>query len=265
IVKKLFDHSRAYIFQNSDGRIIFAIPYEHDFTLIGTTDVDFSGDPGKVQIDREEIEYLCKAADEYFQKQITAADVVHAYSGIRPLFDDGASAAKAATRDYILKLDNGDGDKAPLLSIYGGKITTYRKLAESVLAKLRAYLPDSAGTTWTESASLPGGDFAPAEFAREVERLQADFPFLDNTIAYRMIRTYGRQAFIMLEGTNTPEELGICFGSALFEKEVHYLMTREWARTAEDVLWRRTNMGLFFSSQEVETLDTWMRNQVAGK
>jgi glycerol-3-phosphate dehydrogenase len=264
IVKKLFDHSRAYIFQNSDGRIIFAIPYEHDFTLIGTTDVDYSGDPGKVRIDQEEIEYLCRAANEYFQKQITAADIVHAYSGIRPLFDDGASAAKAATRDYILKLDNGDGDKAPLLSIYGGKITTYRKLAESVLSKLQSYLPDSVRTIWTESASLPGGDFAPAEFDREIERLQADFPFLDNKIAYRMIRTYGRQAFLMLEGVNALEDLGICFGSTLFEKEVRYLMTREWARTAEDVLWRRTNMGLFFSPQEVETLDTWMRNQVSG-
>ncbi len=264
IVNRLFEHSRAYIFQNSDGRIIFAIPYEHDFTLIGTTDVDFSGDPGTVHIDQEEIEYLCAAANEYFTKQITEADIVRSYSGIRPLFDDGASTAKAATRDYILKLDNGDGDKAPLLSIYGGKITTYRKLAESVLKRLRHYLPDSALETWTESATLPGGDFAPADFEREVERLRADFPFLDNKIAYHMIRTYGTRAFAMLAGAGTLEDLGICFGSILYEREVRYLMDQEWARTAEDVLWRRTNMGLFFSPQEMETLDAWMRRQVSG-
>lgn len=263
IINKLFDHSRAYLFQNDDGRIIFAIPYEHDFTLIGTTDVDYKGDPGKVHIDQEEINYLCKAASEYFQKQVSSADVAHSYSGIRPLFDDGASDAKAATRDYILKLDTGESNNAPLLSIYGGKITTYRKLAEAVLGKLLPNLPASARKTWTESACLPGGNFAPEKFNQVVEQLQSDFSFLDIKIAYRLIRTYGKQAFIMLDGTKELKGLGICFGSNLFEKEVRYLMTHEWARTAEDVLWRRTNMGLFLSREEMDKLDNWMRLQIS--
>ncbi len=262
IINKLFDHSRAYLFQNQDGRIIFAIPYEHDFTLIGTTDVDYSGDPGKVHIDEEEKEYLCNAASEYFQKQVTVADIVHAYSGIRPLFDDGASDAKAATRDYILKLDDGDGEKAPLLSIYGGKITTYRKLAEAVLSRLATYFPASTGQPWTETASLPGGDFSPEQFDSEVDRLQERFSFLNNKAATRLIRTYGTRAFTMLEGCAETNDLGICFGSLLYEREVRYLMENEWARTGEDVLWRRTNMGLVFTEEEKDTLAGWMESRL---
>jgi len=261
IINSLFSHSRAYIFQNADNRIIFAIPYEQDFTLIGTTDIDYNGDPAHVEIDKEEIDYLCNAASEYFEKQVTPADVVHSYSGIRPLFDDGASEAKAATRDYILKLDTGDGSEAPLLSIYGGKITTYRKLAESALDKLSPYLPPSAEKTWTESARLPGGDFRPSEFDQEVEELLIDFPFLDRKGARRLIRTYGKQAFIMLKGTKAKEDLGICFGSTLYEKEIRYLIAHEWAHTAEDILWRRTNMGLFLSSQEQDKLAQWLCDQ----
>jgi glycerol-3-phosphate dehydrogenase len=265
IINKLFEHGRAYLFQNPDGRIIFAIPYEHDFTLIGTTDVDYSGDPGKVHIDEQEKEYLCSAASEYFQQQVTLDDIVHAYSGIRPLFDDGASDAKAATRDYILKLDDGNGEKAPLLSIYGGKITTYRKLAEAALARLEEFFPASARTAWTESATLPGGDFSPGRFSSEVDRFQEKFSFLDNTTAFRLIRTYGTRAYEMLDGCSELAQLGICFGSCLYEKEVRYLMENEWARTAEDVLWRRTNMGLFFTEQEKEDLAGWMDEQMQEK
>ena len=259
IVKKLFSHQRCYIFQNSDGRIIFAIPYERDFTLIGTTDVDFHGDPGKVVIDKDEIEYLCKAASEYFTTKITSADVASSYSGIRPLFDDGKSDAKSATRDYVLKIDD-ENNKAPLLSIYGGKITTYRKLAEAVLKKLQGYFPNM-GNNWTEKVVLPGGDFHPSEFDAQVKKLQKTCECLDERHATRLIRYFGTKAFDIVSGVKEKKDLGQCFGSDLYEVEVSYLMRFEWARTAEDVLWRRSNLGLFLSAAEYQTLEEWMRTQ----
>lgn len=259
IVKKLFSHQRCYIFQNSDGRIIFAIPYEQDFTLIGTTDVDFTGDPGKVVIDKEEIDYLCKAASEYFITEITPEDVASSYSGIRPLFDDGKSEAKSATRDYVLKIDEED-HKAPLLSIYGGKITTYRKLAEAVLKKLQGYFPSMSGN-WTESEVLPGGDFHPSEFDSQVQKLKNGCNCLDDKHASRLLRNYGTKASDIVNGVKQQSDLGQCFGSDLYEVEVSYLMDYEWARTAEDVLWRRSNLGLFLSAAEYQTLEEWMRSR----
>lgn len=252
IVKKMFDHDRAYIFQNSDGRIIFAIPYEKEFTLIGTTDEDFSGDPSDVSISQKETDYLCNAASEYFLKGITPKDVVTSFSGIRPLFDDGKSEAKAATRDYVLKVDTGN-DEAPLLSIYGGKITTYRKLAESVLEKLSPYLPSMKGS-WTESAHFPGGDFSPNEFPLEVETLSNMCSFFENRLAQRLIRLYGRCAHTMASSVNKAGGLGTNFGHDLYGFEVDYLIEYEWAKSAEDVLWRRTKMGLFLSNDEKDVL-----------
>lgn len=257
IVKKLFDHDRCYIFQNEDGRIIFAIPYENDFTLIGTTDVDFSGDPGRVTIDREEIIYLCQAASEYFSKALTEEDVVGSYSGIRPLFDDGKSDAKAATRDYVLKIDGKTGE-APLLSIYGGKITTYRKLAEAVLNKLKPYYPDMK-ECWTENATLPGGDFEPGDFEVQVKNLITLCPAVDKKHAARLIRYYGTKAFQIVSNIKEPSHLGQHFGGDLYEAEVRYLMSEEWAQTAEDVLWRRSNVGLYLSADEQKKLDEWMK------
>ncbi len=259
IVRKLFDHARAYIFQNEDGRIIFSIPYENDFTLIGTTDVDFHGDPSNVCISQEETEYLCHAASEYFTTPVTPKDVVYSYSGIRPLFDDGKSDAKAATRDYVLKLDT-DSNTAPLLSIYGGKITTYRKLAESVLEKLSPYLPEMR-QPWTADAHMPGGDFSPGDFDGEVQRLIGLCPILRIEHAVRLVRTYGTKARLMTSSLKTIEDMGICFGGNLYEFEVHYLIRHEWARNAEDVLWRRTNLGLVLSNQEGDFLNTWMEKQ----
>jgi glycerol-3-phosphate dehydrogenase len=259
IIRKLFNHSRAYIFQNTDGRIIFAIPYENDFTLIGTTDVDFHGDPANVRISPEEINYLCNAACEYFSATITSEDVVSSYSGIRPLFDDGKSDAKAATRDYVLKLDVQD-NSAPVVSIYGGKITTYRKLAESVLEKLSPYLP-GMGHPWTADAHMPGGDFSPTDFNGEVERLMAACPVLRAEHATRLVRTYGTRAQRMVGTIQKIEDMGLCFGGNLYEFEVDYLIRHEWARTASDVLWRRTNMGLVLSSQEADFLNTWIEKQ----
>ena len=259
IISKLFEHQRAYIFQNADGRIIFAIPYEEDFTLIGTTDLDFDGDPGEVHITQEEIEYLCDAASEYFIQKIVPTDVVSSYSGIRPLFDDGKSEAKAATRDYVLKLDTGSKE-APLLSIYGGKITTYRKLAESVLDKLAPFLPPLS-PRWTENSHLPGGNFLPGDFLSEVNRLQKACPSLSQDHARRLIRTYGTSGFDIVKDIKSKTDMGLCFGSNLFQFEVEHLIKNEWAQTAEDVLWRRTNMGLRLNSVETEALQIWMTDQ----
>jgi len=257
IVAKLFDHDRAYIFQNSDGRIIFAIPYETDFTLIGTTDVDFHGVPGEVAISAEETDYLCRAASEYFTQSISPADVVASFSGIRPLFDDGKSEAKAATRDYVLKLDIADNGP-PLLSIYGGKITTYRKLAESVLEKLSPYLRAASGP-WTARAHLPGGNFAPDAFAEEVRRLRSAKPFINEQLATRLIRCYGTCVREMTETLNAPADLGTHFGHGLYEFEVTYLRQNEWALTAEDILWRRTKLGLHFTPTEAQVLADFLQ------
>lgn len=260
IVKKLFDHQRAYIFQNADGRIIFAIPYEGEFTLIGTTDCDFHGDPDKVSISPEETDYLCRAASEYFIREITADDVISSFSGIRPLFDDGKSEAKAATRDYVLKLDTGAAE-APLLTLYGGKITTYRKLAESVLTKLRPFLP-GMGPAWTEKSVLPGGDFAPGDFDLEVDKLLTRFPVLPKKLATRLFRTYGSCVYEMAGEIRENSDLGTPFGDDLYRFEVDYLIAREWARCAEDVVWRRTKLGLFLSAAEIDTLDSYIKKHV---
>jgi glycerol-3-phosphate dehydrogenase len=259
IVNKLFTHSRCYIFQNADGRIIFAIPYEHDFTLIGTTDVDFKGDPGTVAIDQQEIAYLCQAASEYFTKPISADDVISTYSGIRPLFDDGKNEAKAATRDYVLTIDD-HNSKAPLLSIYGGKITTYRKLGEAVLHKLKIYFP-SMGESWTESATLPGGDFHPFAFDDQIERLLSSCSCIDRRHGERLMRYYGTRAFDLIRDIREKADLGHCFGGNLYEVEVAYLMEHEWAATADDVLWRRSNLGLFLKENEQTDLQEWMHSR----
>ncbi len=263
IVPRRFDHDRCFIFQNGDGRIVFAIPYEDDFTLIGTTDVDYEGDLGEVRISRDEIEYLCAAASEYLEKPVTPDDVVHTYSGVRPLYDDGAKDAKAATRDYVLELDGGAGTP-PVLSVFGGKITTYRKLAEEVLSRLEPFLPFRRGT-WTALAPLPGGDFKVDEFGAQVGLLQKDHPFLDRDFATRLIRLYGTEARKFLGKARSPEDLGLCFGHNLHEAEVKWLIDREWARSAEDILWRRTKLGLRLGAEEASRLDSFVTGYLADK
>lgn len=262
IVKKMFEHDRAYIFQNADGRIVFAIPYENEFTLIGTTDEDFHGNPEDVCISEAEIEYLCKAVSEYFVISIQPADVVSHFAGIRPLFDDGKSDAKAATRDYILKLDAGaDDNEAPLLSIYGGKITTYRKLAESVLDKIRKYTKQM-GPEWTEKKPLPGGDFEPDQFDSELLRFSEKYRFLPKQTAYRLVRLYGSMVWKMFDGINSLDELGENFGSSLYAVEVEYLIANEWAKCAEDILWRRTKLGLHATSEQRDVLERFVREKI---
>jgi glycerol-3-phosphate dehydrogenase len=260
VVPKLHDHDRAYIFQNADGRIIFALPYEEDFTLIGTTDQDYTGDPKDVAITDAEIDYLCAAASEYFARPVERSAIVWSYSGVRPLYDDGASEAQEITREYVLKPDPGEG--APLLNIFGGKITTYRKLSESMLELIEARLGRKAAP-WTHRAALPGGDFPADGFDAQVARLQTDYPLLDPKQARRYVRQYGTRAWTMLGKASTRDDLGQHFGYGLYALEVDYLIGQEWAREAADVLWRRTKRGIRFDSEQVAALENYMTRKRA--
>jgi glycerol-3-phosphate dehydrogenase len=262
IVPSLFTHPQAYIFQNADGRIVFAIPYEGDFTLIGTTDVDFFGDPGTARISPEEVDYLCRAVSAYLLRPVTPAQVVASFSGIRPLFDDGRSEAKAATRDYVLRCDGG-ANKAPLLTIYGGKITTYRRLAETVLRRLRPFFP-GMGREWTAATALPGGDFPPEGFSALVADLRRLCPPLGPELAHRLGRSYGTLARAMVGPPAAANTCGPSFGHDLHPFEVDYLITREWARSAADILWRRSSLGLFFRSDQTAELDRYVQGKLAG-
>ncbi|HEX2147320.1 MAG TPA: glycerol-3-phosphate dehydrogenase [Pseudorhizobium sp.] len=255
VVKKKFDDPRAYFFQNPDNRIIFAIPYQQNYTLIGTTDRDFHGDPRDVKITGEEIEYLCSAASEYFSEPVTGEDVVWSYSGVRPLYDDGASMAQEATRDYVLKLEEVDG--ASLLNIFGGKLTTYRRLAEHALEKIGEAI-GTKGKAWTASSHLPGGDFEATEYEEQVDRLRTAYPFLEEGHARRLVRTYGTTAFEMLHDATKAADLGTRFGGDLTSCEVDWLIAREWAQTSEDILWRRTKEGLRHTADQVRALEEYM-------
>jgi glycerol-3-phosphate dehydrogenase len=257
VVKRMFAHDRSYIFQNADGRIIFAIPYEQDFTLIGTTDQDYVGDPADVKASPEEITYLCAAVSEYFARPVTEADVVWTYSGVRPLYDDGASKAQEATRDYVLTLD-AEAGSAPLLSVFGGKITTYRRLAEAVLEKLAPHLPGMRHASWTGGEKLPGGDFPVTEFAAFAADAAKRFPFLAPSHVARLARSYGARIANILHGARRMEDLGQIFGADLTEREVLYLMREEWAVTADDVLWRRSKLGLRVTAQQKAALAAFM-------
>ena len=263
VVRRLYDHDRCYIFQNADNRIIFAIPYETDFTLIGTTDRDYTGDPGGVKASPEEIAYLCDAANEYFSRQLSAADVVWTYSGVRPLYDDGASDAQSATRDYVLELNATGG--APMLSIYGGKITTYRRLSMQAMEKLAPYLPEKSRIRpdWSGGSALPGGDFPVAGFDALVAKLAAEYAFLPHAQIRRLARAYGTRARMVLGTAKAATDLGQDFGAGLSEAEVLYLMHQEWAVEAADVVWRRSKLGLRMSADEIAELGRFMSGQLA--
>ena len=258
VVEKKFDDPRAYFFQNRDGRIVFAIPYENDYTLIGTTDRDYDGDPGDVAITEAETDYLCTAASEYFAAPVRREDIVWTYAAVRPLYDDGASKAQEATRDYVLKADAPQA-QAPLIDVFGGKITTYRRLAEQMMEKIEGFLGPRRGGSWTADAPLPGGDFPPDGFDREVAALEAAYPFLDHDHAARLVRLYGTRARAVLGPATSAADLGRHFGADLYEAEIRYLVAHEWAATAEDVLWRRTKRGLRLSGQEAAALEEYMR------
>jgi len=260
VVPRLYDHDKCYFFQGTDGRIVFAIPYETDFTLIGTTDRDHDDPDTAPECSQAEQEYLCDFASQYFARPVTCDQIVWTYSGVRPLYDDGAQSATAATRDYTLKVDRSAG--APVLNIFGGKITTYRRLAEHAMEKITAEI-GGRQKGWTAGVPLPGGDFPVADIDRLIADLSRDHPFLDDRWARRLIRAYGTDAATILGTAASPQDLGRDFGATLTEAEVRWLMTREFARRAEDVVWRRNKLGLRMTADQIAALDEWMTG-VAG-
>tara|TARA_R100000005_G_C5001831_1_gene209142 strand:- start:856 stop:2409 length:1554 start_codon:yes stop_codon:yes gene_type:complete len=260
VVPKLYDHDRCYMFQNADDRIVFVIPYEGEYTLIGTTDRDYDGDPGKVKITPEEIAYLCRAASEYLKTPVQESDVIWDYAAVRPLVDDGASKAQEATRDYLLHW-HGREDDLPFLNIFGGKITTYRRLAEAVMEKAQERLGQK-GDTWTIDAPLPGGDFPMQGFQQLVDRLHKRYPFIAAVQLRRLARAYGTRLYDLLGNVATDADLGEDFGNGLREIEVRYLISHEWARTAEDILWRRSKLGIGQTPKRVQALERWIKVNV---
>jgi glycerol-3-phosphate dehydrogenase len=264
VVPRCFEHDHAYIFQNPDKRIIFAIPYERDFTLIGTTDQELHGDPRGAAIGTDEVAYLCEQASRYFTKPITPADVVWTYSGVRPLLDDASGDPSAVTRDYLLETQADGG--APLLTVWGGKITTFRKLAEDAATEVGRLLGD-ARATWTAPASLPGGDLrewigAPqrpdTDFERFVTLLRTRHGWLPAEVARRLARAYGARVARVLKQAQQLSDLGAQVAPGLYEAELHYLQREEWAHTADDVLWRRSKLGLHLTEAQRAAVADWM-------
>ena len=268
VMPRLFEGEQAYILQHSDRRVVFIIPYEQDFSLIGTTEVPFEGDPARVAIAPAEADYLCTAVNRYLAKPVRPADAVWTYSGVRPLYDDMAANASAVTRDYVFDLDGGTAKggvgAAPLMSIFGGKITTYRKLAEHALAQLQPYLGFSA-PDWTERAVLPGGDLPGADFERFLAELRRARPWLPPALARRYARAYGTRVEQLLGAARGPDDLGEDLGGGLHEAEADYLVTREWAAGAEDILWRRSKLGLRVPGGTAARLAAWLERQTAAR
>lgn len=265
VVKKLFDHPYAYIFQNPDGRIVFAIDYERDFTLIGTTDIEYTGDTDKVAIDQDEIDYLCTLTERYFRKPLTASDVVWAYSGVRPLLEDASSNASEITRDYHLAMD---GDTAPLLSVFGGKITTFRKLAEEAVDMIAPRLGNQRDA-WTAHACLPGGDLfgstpqnrSVLEFDAYVHELQKQYAWLAPKVISRYARAYGTRIHTLLRGRRSLADMGEPLAEGLYPAELDYLMNFEWASSSADILWRRSKLGLHVPPETAQKVDNWIATQ----
>ncbi|HEV7233052.1 MAG TPA: FAD-dependent oxidoreductase, partial [Sphingorhabdus sp.] len=249
---------QAYFCQNPDGRIFFAIPYEDDFTLVGTTDADHQGPLDNITATPDEIAYICKSARAYFKQDMTPADVIWSYAGVRPLVDDGSGKPETASRGYHFDVDTDDTGGAPMLSVFGGKITTYRHLAESAIGKLSAFLPILSGPGWTLGKPLPGGSFPLDGRAAVGASLQADYPFIDPRLTQRLVRSYGLLARIWLTDAKQLADLGAHFGHGLYQSEVDHLIDREWARSADDILWRRSKLGLRFSADETARLQSYV-------
>ncbi len=256
VVPRLYDGDQAYILQNPDRRIIFVIPYEGKFSLVGTTDIGFDADPANVTMDGSEADYLCKCVNRYFKKSISPKDIVWSYSGVRPLFDDASDNPSAVTREYVLELDASEGN-APLLSVFGGKLTTYRSLAEQVMDKIRRFFPHM-GESWTWSAPLPGGDVPGASFEHLISDLETAYPQLDAEFLMRLARRHGTRTYDVLGDAKNESDLGRDFGAGLFAREVEFLAEHEWATTAEDVLWRRTKCGLHLDDAAKTNLADYM-------
>ena len=263
VVPKLYEHDKCYIFQNEDDRITFAIPYHEDYTYLGTTDFEIDGDPRDAKITASEIDYLCEAANDYFKTEITPDDVVSTYAGVRALYSEGGSEngekAQEATRDYVLQIDEESETKAAMVNIFGGKITTYRKLAESMMDIVND-LFDKQTNHWTENAHLPGGDFRIEDQQKLHTLFKQDYGFLPKGVIRRLLRNYGSKAAMILGDVKTEAELGIHFGHGLYQKEVEHLIANEFALHVDDILLRRTKLGLKFTSAEKEALNTWLHD-----
>ncbi|MBH0076004.1 glycerol-3-phosphate dehydrogenase [Pseudoalteromonas sp. SWYJ118] len=261
VVPRIHDEKQAYILQNKDQRIVFVIPFEDDFSLIGTTDVEHKGEAQDVKISDEEIDYLIDITNTYFKQPIKREDIVHTFSGVRPLLDDESVNAQAVTRDYKLELSS-DAKQAPLLSVFGGKITTYRKLAEAAVNKLEDFYPQMS-KAWTKHSSLPGGDFSSVEALKS--ELKAKYEWLPEITLKRFVRTYGTRAKNILGSATGLSDLGQDFGHGLFAAEVDYLLNEEWAENAYNILWRRSKLGLRFNEAQVTTLNHYIDNKQAAK
>ncbi|WP_428027389.1 glycerol-3-phosphate dehydrogenase [Altererythrobacter sp.] len=255
IFPKLYDGRHAYIFQNRDNRIVFAIPYEHKFTLVGTTDMLFEDDPNSVEISDSEASYLCDAVNEYLRRDVSPQDAVWSYAGVRPLYDDHSKSNSTVTRDYVFELDEGGG--APILSIFGGKLTTYRKLAEHALEKLGGL----GGEAWTADTPLPGGDIDPARFDSFFAECMASYPWFGPEGVLRLARAYGTRIDRVLGNARGLEDLGAHFGGDLYEAELEYLLREEFAQSAEDVLWRRSKLGLHLDKAAQRKVTEWFASR----
>ncbi|APG63454.1 glycerol-3-phosphate dehydrogenase [Sphingorhabdus lutea] len=261
IVPKIFDHDYAYFFQNPDGRIFFAIPYEDDFTLIGTTDQDHEGTLDEIKASDEEIAYMCTSASDYFKIPVRQEDVIWTYSGVRPLIDDGSGRPESATRGYSFECDGG-GDNAPILSIFGGKITSYRHLAEEALDRMAAHLPRMKTGKWTSTKPLPGGNFPTDGRAALVQNWAAAHPWAQQSWLKRWARSYGTLAENWLSNAVSQSDLGQDFGHGLYAAEVDYLIDQEWARHSDDILWRRTKLGLRLTPEQVKNLQNYVEKRI---
>ncbi|EPJ48290.1 MAG: glycerol-3-phosphate dehydrogenase [Osedax symbiont Rs1] len=259
IVPRLHSQPQAYILQNEDSRIVFVIPYEDNFSLIGTTDVDYHGDPSLVAIDKEEQDYLIQVSNQHFKTQIRTADIVRTYSGVRPLLNDEADSAQAVSRDYSFEVQTNAGEY-PLLSVFGGKITTYRKLSEAAVDKLCQFFP-KAGAAWTKDSVLPGGDFSDKQHLQA--SLEQQYPWLASSLITRYVRSYGTLCQQFLTGKTAVADLGPDFGAGLYQLEVDYLINQEWAMCLEDVIWRRTKMGMYLSTEQKQQLDQYLQKATA--
>jgi glycerol-3-phosphate dehydrogenase len=259
VVPKLYDGDHAYVLQSDDRRIIFVLPFEKDFNLIGTTDVPFKDDPANVEITPREIDYLCKLVNGYFKQPITREDVVWSYSGVRSLYDDDAASAASVSRDYRLELDGGDG-KAAVLTVLGGKLTGYRLLSEHVMKRTQSIFPN-LGPDWTADAPLPGGMLQPAEFSMFVQHVQLKWPWLLEGLAESYARRYGSRVHEFLSDAGSLDDLGVELSPGLYELEARFLVRCEWASTANDILWRRTKLGLYQRPDTPERLTDWLEKQ----
>lgn len=258
IVPKFWSGTQAYLVQNHDKRVIFINPYEGDKALIGTTDIPYDGKPEDVNVDEQEIEYLLSAVNRYFKEKLRRQDVIQKFSGVRPLFDDGKGNPSAVTRDYVFDLDETDG--VPLLHIFGGKITTFRKLSEHAIGRISQYFP-KLGSEWTKNAYLPGGDIENSDFTQFMEKLRSQYPWMSRSLIANYARRYGSRTELIIGNATSVSDLGRHFGADLYEAEALYLIANEWAKSAEDILVRRSKYGLCLRTDQKEAFDVWFNEK----